>query len=149
MKFGAVPYKGNGPALAGLIGGDTSFMYSGSFNSAMPFIERGDIKALAVTSGKRSAALPDVPALAEKVSGLNNYNAGTWQAVLAPKNTPAPVLERINQAVNSALKDPEVIASLRFQGAEVMNTTPAQCQKFIDSESDRWTSLINKLGLHE
>ena len=147
LKFQHVPYKGNGPALTDLAGGTTNFMYSGSFNSAMPFIKSGQIKALAVTSNERSGALPDVPTLSESVAGLKGYDAGTWQVLLAPKGTPAPILDKLNTALQAAMKDPAVLESLRFQGAEVMDKTPAQCQDFIDNEYDRWSSTIDRLGL--
>ncbi len=147
LDFQHVPYKGNGPALTDLVGGNTNFMYSGSFNSAIPFIQNGDVKALAVTSAKRSTSLPDVPSLSESVTGLKGYDAGTWQTVLAPKGTPPQALEKINQAMNQALKNPDVLASLRFQGAEVMGTSPTQCQAYIDQEYDRWSKTIKDLGL--
>ena len=147
LEFQHVPYKGNGPALTDLAGGNTSFMYSGSFNSAMPFIKSGQVQALAVTSRERSAALPDVPALSESVAGLQGYDAGTWQVLLAPKGTPAPILDKLNTALQAAMKDATVLDSLRFQGAEVMDKTPAQCQAFIDGEYDRWSSTIDRLGL--
>lgn len=147
LKFQHVPYKGNGPALTDLAGGNTNFMYSGSFNSAMPFIKSGQVKPLAVTSRNRSEALPDVPSLSESVPGLKGYDAGTWQVLLAPKGTPAPILEKLNTALQAAMKDTTVLESLRFQGAVVMDKTPAQCQSFIDSEYDRWSSTIDRLGL--
>src|SRR3546814_5590921 len=99
LKFRHVPYKGNGPALTDLAGGNTNFMYSGSFNSAMPFIKSGQVKPLAVTSRNRSEALPDVPSLSESVPGLKGYDAGTWQVLLAPKGNPAPNLEKLNTAL--------------------------------------------------
>lgn len=147
LKFEAVPYKGNGPALTGLVAGDTHFMFSGAFNSAMPFIKNGDLKALAVTSDKRSEVLPDVPTLSESIPALKGFNAHAWQAVVAPKGTPPAVLEKFNAALNVALKDPEVLKSLKFQGANVMDTTPEQCQSFITGESERWAKVIQGLEL--
>lgn len=147
LQFEAVPYKGNGPALTGLVAGDTNFMYSGAFNSALPFVKSGDLKALAVTSAERSAVLPDVPTLSESVPELKGFDAKAWQAVMAPKGTPPEVLTKVNKALNAALKDPEVLKSLQFQGAQVMNTSPQECQAFIDGESDRWSAMIKTLGL--
>jgi tripartite-type tricarboxylate transporter receptor subunit TctC len=147
LKFQHVPYKGNGPALTDLAGGNTNFMYSGSFNSAMPFIEGGQVKPLAVTSAKRSAILPDVPTLSESVPGLKGFDGGTWQVLLAPKGTSPDKLERLDKALQAAMKDPQVLKSLRFQGAEVMDKTPGQCQDYIDSEYDRWSATIKRLGL--
>jgi tripartite-type tricarboxylate transporter receptor subunit TctC len=147
LDFQLVPYKGNGPALTDLASGNTSFMYSGSFNSAMPFIESGQVKPLAVTSGKRSEALPDVPTLSESVPGLEGFDAGTWQVLLAPKGTDPEILKKLDQALQAALKDEKVLESLRFQGAEVMDRNATECQAYIDSEYDRWTETIKRLGL--
>lgn len=147
LKFQHVPYKGNGPALTDLASGNTNFMYSGSFNSAQPFIKGGQVKPLAVTSDKRSVALPDVPTLSESVTGLKGYDAGTWQVLLAPKGTDPAILKKLDQAMQKAMTDPKVKESLRFQGAIVMDKTPEQCQAFIDSEYDRWSATIKKIGL--
>lgn len=147
LKFQHVPYKGNGPALNDLAGGNTNFMYSGSFNSAMPFIQDGRVKPLAVTSANRSAVLPDVPTLSESVPGLEGFDGGTWQVLLAPKGTSPDKLKKLDQALQTAMKDPEVLKSLRFQGAEIMDKDPQQCQDFIGSEYDRWSATIERLGL--
>ncbi|ANN66054.1 Bug family tripartite tricarboxylate transporter substrate binding protein [Bordetella bronchialis] len=147
LQFQHVPYKGNGPALTDLVAGNTGFMYSGSFNSALPFIQNGQVKALAVTSGKRSEALPQVPTLGESVQGLQGFDAGTWQILAAPNGTPAPILKKLDTALQAALKDPEVMKSLRFQGAEPMDKDPAQCRAYVASEYERWSSTIKRLGL--
>jgi tripartite-type tricarboxylate transporter receptor subunit TctC len=147
QKFQSVPYKGNGPALTDLIAGNTSFMYSGSFNSALPFIKNGQVKALAVTSEKRSEILPDVPSLSESVPGLKGYDAGTWQVLLAPKGTDPEILAKLDRAMQKAMKDPTVVESLHFQGAETMNKDAKQCQQYIDQEYDRWSETIKRLGL--
>lgn len=147
LTFQHVPYKGNGPALSDLAAGNTSFMYSGSFNSAMPFIHSGKVKALAVTSAKRSQVLPEVPTLSEAVPGLQGYDAGTWQVLLAPKGTSPQILQKLDQAVQAAMKSPDVLKSLRFQGAEVMNKTLPQCQAYINSEYERWSGTVKRLGL--
>jgi tripartite-type tricarboxylate transporter receptor subunit TctC len=147
LKFQHVPYKGNGPALTDLASGNTNFMYSGSFNSALPFIQNGQVKALAVTSRNRSSALPQVPSLSESVPGLKGYDAGTWQVLLAPKGTSPEILAKLNQAVQDAMKDPMVQKSLQFQGAEPMNMDLKQCQDYMGTEYDRWTATIQRLGL--
>jgi len=147
VKFQHVPYKGNGPALTDVVAGTTNFMYSGSFNSAIPFIKSGQVKALGVTSSKRSQSLPNVPTLSESVPGLQGYDAGTWQVLLAPKGTPSAILDKLNGAMQSALQDPEVMASMRFQGAEPMDKNLAQCQQYIDTEYERWSGIVERLGL--
>lgn len=147
QEFQLVPYKGNGPALTDLAAGNTTFMYSGSFNSAMPFIEGGQVKALAVTSGKRSAALPDVPTLSESIPQLKGFDAGTWQVLVAPKGTDSTILTKLDHAMQAALKDETVQESLRFQGAVPMNLDARQCQSYIDSEYDRWSETIKRQGI--
>jgi tripartite-type tricarboxylate transporter receptor subunit TctC len=147
LQFQHVPYKGNGPALTDLAAGNVTFMYSGSFNSALPFIQNGQVKALAVTSRQRSPALPDVPSLSESVQGLQGYDAGTWQVLLAPKGTPTAILDKLNRAVQAAMKDPEVQKSLSFQGALPMNMDLKQCAGYVDQEYERWSATIRKLDL--
>ncbi len=147
QQFQHVPYKGNGPALTDLAAGNVNFMYSGSFNSALPFIQKGTIKALAVTSEKRSGALPQVPTLSENVLELKGYDAGTWQALLAPKHTPSAVLNALDHAVQTALKDEEVLKNLHYQGADIMHMSAAECQAFIKNEYTRWSKTINDLNL--
>lgn len=142
-----VPYKGNGPALTDLVSGNVNFMYSGSFNSAMPFIQNGQARALAVTSEKRSASLPDVPSLSEAVPGLKGFDAGTWQVLIAPKGTDPAILAKLDQVLQDSLKDPEVQKSLRFQGAELMDKDPKACQEYVAAEYSRWSDTIKRLGL--
>ncbi|MFC4273897.1 Bug family tripartite tricarboxylate transporter substrate binding protein [Achromobacter aloeverae] len=147
LKFQHVPYKGNGPALSDLAGGNVNFMYSGSFNSALPFIKAGKVKPLAVTSGHRSQALPDVPSLSESVAGLRGFDAGTWQILAAPRGTPPAVLAKLNDAMQAAMKDAKVKESLDFQGAEPMNMDQKQCSAYIGQEYTRWSGTIKRLGL--
>jgi len=147
LNFQHVPYKGNGPALTDLVSGNVNFMYSGSFNSAMPFIQNGQIKALAVTSDKRSVSLPDVPSLSEVVPALKGFDAGTWQVLIAPNGTDPQILKKLDGALQDSLKDPEVQKSLRFQGAELMNKDPEACQDYVASEYARWRDTIKRLGL--
>ncbi|SAI71457.1 putattive exported protein [Bordetella ansorpii] len=147
LTFQHVPYKGNGPALTDLAAGNVNFMYSGSFNSAMPFIQNGQVRALAVTSDHRSSALPKVPSLSESVPELKGFDAATAQVLAAPKGTPPTILARLDQAIQIAIKDPKVKESLDFQGAEPMNLSPAQCKAHIADEFKRWTGTIERLGL--
>lgn len=147
LDFQHVPYKGNGPALTDLVSGNVNFMYSGSFNSAMPFIQNGQAKALAVTSEKRSVSLPDVPSLSEVVPALKGFDAGTWQVLIAPNGTDPEILKKLDQALQASLKDPEVQKSLRFQGAELMNKDPEACQDYVASEYSRWSETIKRLGV--
>jgi tripartite-type tricarboxylate transporter receptor subunit TctC len=147
QDFQVVPYKGNGPALTDLASGNTTFMYSGSFNSAMPFISSGQVKPLAVTSGKRASALPNVPTLSESVPGLKGFDAGTWQVLLAPKGTNPAILAKLDKALQTALQDSAVQESLKFQGADLMDLDAKQCQDYINNEYDRWTDTIKRNNL--
>ncbi len=144
LKYQQVPYNGNGPAVMDLAAGNTQFMLSASFNSALPFISSGKLKALAVTSLERSAAVPGVPSLSESVPALKGFEAGTWQALIAPKGTPAEILNKLDQAMQKAMADPTVQTSLRFQGAEPMRKNPKQCQDYIAAEYGRWSETIMK-----
>ncbi|GAA5232256.1 tripartite tricarboxylate transporter substrate binding protein [Verticiella sediminum] len=146
-SFQHVPYRGNGPALTDVASDNVDFMYSGAFNSALPFIQSGQVTALAVTSAHRSPSLPNVPTLSESVSGLEGYEAGTWQVLMAPKGTPAAVLDKLNNALQEALKDPEVQKSLKFQAAEPMGLDRAECRAFVGKEFDRWSATIGELGI--
>ena len=147
LKFQHVPYKGNGPALTDVAAGNITFMYSGAFNSALPFIKSGQVKALAVTSERRSKSLPDVPSLSESVKGLEGFNASTWQVILASKRTDPATLEKLDTALKKAMTDPKVLESFQYQGAELLNLDRKQCQKFVDDESDRWSATIKKINL--
>ncbi|MEI7570425.1 MAG: tripartite tricarboxylate transporter substrate binding protein [Alcaligenaceae bacterium] len=147
LKFQHVPYKGNGPALTDVAAGNITFMYSGAFNSALPFIKSGQVKALAVTSERRSTSLPDVPSLSESVKGLEGFNASTWQVILAPKGTDPATLAKLDVALKKAMTDPKVLESFQHQGAELLNLDRKQCQQFVDEESDRWSATIKKINL--
>lgn len=146
-NFNHVPYRGNGPALTDVAGGTADFMYSGAFSSALPFIQGGQVTPLAVTSAKRSPALPNVPTLAESVPELKNFDAGTWQALLAPKGTPQTTLDKLDAALQKALSNPKVQESLRFQAAEPMGRSRVECQQFVANEYDRWATTIDRLKL--
>ncbi len=150
LKFQYVPYKGSGPALQDVAAGNVTFTITGAFNTALPLIQKGQIKALAVLAANRSKSLPDVPTLGEALSEQQGYAGSTWQAVVAPRHTPQAILEKINDAIKKAMKDPKVQESIRFQGAEVLDMTTQECHRFIHSETDRWAELpgINDLKLN-
>jgi tripartite-type tricarboxylate transporter receptor subunit TctC len=147
LKFQHVPYKGNGPALTDVAAGNITFMYAGAFNSALPFIKSGQVKALAVTSEKRSTSLPDVPSLSESVKGLAGFNTSTWQVILAPKGTDEVTLAKLDMALRRSMTDAKVLESFRYQGAELLNLDRKQCQRFVNDESDRWSATVKSLNL--
>lgn len=134
-----VPYKGGGPVMSDLLGNqvESSFM---NINTAMPQIKAGKLRALAITSAKRSPLLPDVPTLEE--SGVKDANVQSWQAVAAPKGLPADVKKRLHEAIVSTFKDPQVNGKLLELGFELVLNTPEQFAAFQATEYARWQKLI-------
>ncbi|ART50039.1 Bug family tripartite tricarboxylate transporter substrate binding protein [Acidovorax carolinensis] len=134
-----VPYRGGGPVMTDLLGNqvDASFM---NINTAMPQIQAGKLKALAITSAKRSSLLPNVPTLEE--SGIKDANVYSWQAVAGPKGLPADVKAKLNSAIASILNEPQTKAKLLELGFEMVLNTPEQFASFQAAEYARWAKLI-------
>lgn len=145
LNFVHVPYKGNGPAFTDLLAGNVTFMFAGAFNSALPYIKDGRVKALAITSQKRAGVLPDVPSLNETV--MKGFDSSTWQTLVAPANTPIEVLRMLNEQLNASLATPAVKDNLFQQGAEIIAGPPAQCGAFIKKEYARWADVIKKYDI--
>ena len=139
-----IPYKGVAPALADVIGGHVDPTI-GTVPSVRSFIANGSLRALAVTTAKRSKALPDVPTLAE--SGLPGYDIAVRVAMFAPAGTPAHIVAQINAAIGDALRIPEIAASLERQGLELDFTSPAKLGEMIRSEAAVWGQTIKTLGI--
>ena len=139
-----VPYKGGGPVMSDLLGNqvDSSFM---NINTAMPQIKAGKLRALAITSAKRSPLLPEVPTLEE--SGVKDANVQSWQAVAAPKGLPADVKKRVHEAVVASINDPSIKPKLLELGFEIVLNTPEQFAAFQASEFSRWQKLITSRGI--
>jgi tripartite-type tricarboxylate transporter receptor subunit TctC len=138
-----VPYKGGGPALADVLGGQVT-MYFSSLPGAMPYIKSGRLRALAVTSAKRSIAAPDIPTMAE--SGFPGYEADTWIGVLAPTGTPAPVISRLHDEITRILGLTDVRERLLGQGAEPLTSTPEQFAAYIKTEIVKWAKVVKTSG---
>jgi tripartite-type tricarboxylate transporter receptor subunit TctC len=134
-----VPYKGSGPALMDLIGGQVHMMFA-NMPGTIQHVRAGKIKVIAVTGQKRSEVLPDVPTIAE--GGLQGYQATGWFGVMAPAGTPKEVLNKLNAAFNSALSAPELVEILRNEGAEVVGGSPEQFRSFMREEIDRWAGVV-------
>ena len=134
-----IPYKGGGPAVSDLLGGqvDTSFQ---NVNTVFQHIKAGKLRPLAVTGAKRSAVLPDVPTLAE--AGVKNVDVYSWQAVVGPKGLPADVRSKFHEAVVAALNDPQIKQQFTTIGLEVVANTPAQFAAFQQQEFARWKKVI-------
>jgi tripartite-type tricarboxylate transporter receptor subunit TctC len=141
-----IPYRGSGPALIDLMSGNMDVMFD-NLPSAMPHIKSGRLKALAVTSAVRSAALPDVPTVAEAGgAALNGYEASSWFGLLAPAGTPADVVARIQQETAKAMATPAMKERLLAQGAIPSGMTPAEFVKFIDAETKKWAGVVKASG---
>jgi tripartite-type tricarboxylate transporter receptor subunit TctC len=134
-----VPYKGGAPAIQDVIAGHADFSFQ-NINAVLSQIQAGKLKALAITSDKRSPLLPNVPTLTE--SGVKNAEVYSWQALAAPKGLPAPVKAKIHAAAVDALKDPAVAKQLTDQGFEIVANTPEQFAKFQQQELARWKKVI-------
>lgn len=139
-----VPYKGSGPAVADLLGGQVNYMFD-SISSARPHIQSGKLRALGVTTAKRSSTLPNVPTMAE--AGLPGYEVSPWFAVFVPAATPKPVIAKLNAALLEALKQPDVIARFETIGAEPVGSTPDELVAHLARESVRWSALIAERGI--
>ncbi len=144
VKIVHVPYKGAAPAVTDLLGGQVQTMFA-PFPPALPQVRSGRLRAVAVSSAKRSGLLPDIPTVAE--SGLPGYAAEGWFAVLAPAKTPAPIVNRLNAELNRALQLPDVKASLAADGAEPAGGTPQALAESIREGSAKWGKLIRDLGM--
>ena len=135
-----VPYKGGGPAISDLIGGQVEASFQ-NVNSVAQHIKAGKLRPLAVTAAKRSAVLPDVPTMAE--AGVKNVDVYSWQAVVAPKGLPADIRSRFHAAVLAALNDPQTRQQFTSVGLEIVGNTPEQFAAFQQQESARWKKLID------
>lgn len=141
VKMLHVPYKGGGPATTDLLAGTVNFMFD-MVPAALPYINGHKARALAVATDKRLPQLPDVPTFAEL--GLKGMEMSNWFGVIAPKGTPAPVVAKLNEAVNRALKDPELADRITSQGNVIGGGAPDAFAAFIASESERWGKVIRE-----
>jgi tripartite-type tricarboxylate transporter receptor subunit TctC len=139
-----VPYRGSGPALQDLLGGRLAFMFD-SFGTSLEYIKAGKLQALGVMAEKRSVADPDVPTMAE--AGVPDFLGATWNVVVAPAGTPAAIIDKLNVAVNKALKDPTTAQRLKLAGIDgVDDSTPASTAAFIASEISKWRDVVKLAG---
>lgn len=139
-----VPYRGSGPAVADLLGGQVNYMFD-SITSASPHLKSGKLRALAVTTATRSATLPDIPTVAE--AGLPGYEVSPWFAVFAPAGTPKPIIDRLNRVLVDAMKLPEVAARFASIGAEPIGSSPDAMAAHLAKETERWERLIVDRGI--
>ena len=137
-----VPYKGSGPGIIDLVSGQLQFMLN-PMPEPVAFIKAGKLRALATSTPKRIAALPDLPPIAEAVPG---YQTITWQGFLVPAGTPREIIDRLHAEFIRALKDPEFASRMRGMGLEIYGTTPAEFSQFIRDENVKWTKVIKATG---
>jgi tripartite-type tricarboxylate transporter receptor subunit TctC len=138
-----VNYRGGGPALVDLIAGQVQVMFEPTL-STLPYVRAGKLRALAVTSTTRSAALPDVPTVAEFVPG---YEATAWFGIGAPKNTPAPIVDLLGKEISAGLADAKLAAQLADMGGVPMPMTAAEFGKFIADETEKWGKVVRAANI--
>lgn len=139
-----IAYKGGAPALNDVVAGQVDLMFN-VLPSALPQIQAGGVRALAVTGTRRSETLPHVATMAE--SGLPGYSAVTWNGILAPAATPLPVIDRLNKAITLVLSQPAVVERLRGMGQDVLTSTPSEFAKFLAEETAKWSRIISTAGI--
>ena len=138
-----VPYRGSGPAVNDLIGGQVDVMFD-NLPSSIEHAKAGTLRPLAVTSAQRSPAIPNVPTLAE--SGLPGFEATSWFALFAPKGTPAAIVAKLNQEVRKALETPELQKRFAELGGEIRPMSPDELAAYVRSEHDKWAKVVKAAG---
>ncbi|WP_026433095.1 tripartite tricarboxylate transporter substrate binding protein [Paracidovorax oryzae] len=138
-----VPYKGSAPAVTDLLGNQIAIMFD-NMPSAIQHVRSGKLRAIAVTTARRSPELPDVPTIAE--AGVPGYEATSWFGMFAPAATPAPVVAQLNATIVKVLAQPDIRKKLAEQGAEAAGETPAQFADFIQKESVKWGKVVKESG---
>ena len=138
-----VPYKGSSPAVADLLGGQVQMMFD-NLPVSLPHVKAGKLRALAVTSLTRSAALPDVPTMDEE--GYKGFDATSWFGLLAPVGTPKDIIAKVNSASVKAIAAPEMRERLAAQGADPVGNTPEQFAAFIKLELEKWAKIVKASG---
>ncbi|MSQ19828.1 MAG: tripartite tricarboxylate transporter substrate binding protein [Betaproteobacteria bacterium] len=144
VRFTHVPYKGGGPAMADLIGGQVDY-YFGGLTTALPHVKTGKLRAIALTSAARSAVAPDIPSIAEE--GLAGYDASIWYGILAPAGTPPGIIEFLHDAIIRVVRTPEIRSRLIEQGADTHENGPEAFAALINTESAKWARIIQQAGI--
>jgi tripartite-type tricarboxylate transporter receptor subunit TctC len=138
-----VPYRNSGEARSGIIGGQVQMMID-AVTAMAPNVSQGQVRALAITGTARSSVLPDVPTVAE--AGLPGYEATIWLGLMAPTGTPKPIIDKLNAAVNAAIKRPEIVKLWAEQGAAPMSMTPEEFDKYLRSDIVKWADVVKQFG---
>ena len=138
-----IPYRGQGPALTDLLGGDVQVLFA-TAPGTTDYIRTGKLRALAVTSAARAEVLPELPTVADFVPG---YEASQWYGLSAPRNTPAEIVDKLNREINAAVADPGMKARLAAIGGEPLPGTPAEFGKLIAEETEKWAKVVRAAGI--
>ncbi len=147
VKFTHIPYKGSGPAIQDVISGQVDMMFDTTVVAA-PHIQSGKLRAIAVTSPKRLASMPDVPTVAESgVSELKDFEVQSWQAIFVPAGTPTPVVSRLHNEIRKILAQPDMQTRLKGFGMEPADMTVAQISAFQKAEVDKWAQVIKAANI--
>jgi tripartite-type tricarboxylate transporter receptor subunit TctC len=142
VKFTHVPYKGSGPAIQDVIGGQVDMMFDTTV-VAGPHIQSGKLRAIAVTSAKRIGSMPNVPTIAESgIAGLTDFDVQSWQAIFVPAGTPAPIVDRLHKEIRTILATPEMQEKMKGFGMEPSDLTTTQIAAFQKAEVDKWAQVI-------
>jgi tripartite-type tricarboxylate transporter receptor subunit TctC len=144
IKLIHIGYRGGGPAINDLLGGTVPSLFA-TIITAKQLIESGKVTALAVSSRQRSKALPNVPTIAEL--GYPEYEAANWYAFIGPPKLPVAIVNKLNTAINKALKDPQIREKLILQGLDPTPSTPSEMAEYMKKEYTLWGSVINKAGI--
>lgn len=147
VKFTHIPYKGSGPAIQDVIGGQVDMMFDTTV-VAGPHIQSGKLRAIAVTSAKRLPSMPDVPTVAESgVPGLADFEVVSWQAIFVPAGTPAPIVDRLHNEIRKILAQPDMQEKLKSFGMEPADMTTAQIAAFQKAEVEKWAQVIKAANI--
>ena len=139
-----IPYRGGGPAVTDVVSGQVPLLWV-SIPAAAQFVKQKQLKALAVSTLKRSAAFPDVPTMQE--SGIADFEVDSWYAMFVPAKTPRAIVDRLNAALNTVLKEPEIREKLLAQGSEAVGGTPEQLGAVVNAELPKWAKLVKDAGI--
>lgn len=139
-----VPYKGGGPALTALLGGEAQLSFLGVV-AVVPHVKSGKMRALALTAAKRSAVLPDLPTIAE--AGVPGYEFASWYGVLAPAGTPAPRITKLHDILVKSLRSPDLAGRMAAEGADIIAGSPQQFAAYLKTELAKWAKVVKDSGL--
>ncbi|CDS48191.1 putative exported protein [Polaromonas sp. CG9_12] len=139
-----IPYRGGGPAVTDVMGGQVPMLWV-SIPAAAQFVKSGKLKALAVSTQKRSAAFPDVPTMQE--AGVPDFEVDSWYAMFVPAKTPRPVIDKLNRVINTVMREPNIRDKLLAQGSEGVGGTPEELGKVVSTELARWSKLAREANI--